>query len=179
MRCTLPKSTFTGKAVAARSAAPAQAKAAFVVTAKKAGEWLPGKASPAWLDGSLPGDYGFDPLNLGSNPENLAWYAQAEIQHCRWAMLGTAGILLPDLAAKAGVSWAGAGVPWYEAGKFAYFAPPAGLLAAQVSLSQAGRFCPRPPALMRDFGEGGQVCGCGGMCPRRVFLTSGRAACPV
>lgn len=27
--------------------------------------WLPGSGAPAWLDGSLPGDYGFDPLELG------------------------------------------------------------------------------------------------------------------
>lgn len=27
--------------------------------------WLPGSEAPKWLDGSLPGDYGFDPLDLG------------------------------------------------------------------------------------------------------------------
>lgn len=30
----------------------------------KVGNWLPGAGSPAILDGSLPGDYGFDPLGL-------------------------------------------------------------------------------------------------------------------
>ena len=28
---------------------------------------------PAHLDGSLPGDFGFDPLNLGVNKEALDW----------------------------------------------------------------------------------------------------------
>lgn len=27
--------------------------------------WFPGSVPPPWLDGSLPGDFGFDPLGLG------------------------------------------------------------------------------------------------------------------
>lgn len=30
-----------------------------------------GVVSPSYLDGSLAGDYGFDPLGLGANPERL------------------------------------------------------------------------------------------------------------
>ena len=33
----------------------------------KAGNWLPGADSPAYLDGSKAGDYGFDPLGLVRN----------------------------------------------------------------------------------------------------------------
>jgi light-harvesting complex II chlorophyll a/b binding protein 4 len=33
--------------------------------------WFPGAKAPFWLDGSLPGDYGFDPLSLGKPPEYL------------------------------------------------------------------------------------------------------------
>ncbi|KAJ7537355.1 hypothetical protein O6H91_11G003100 [Diphasiastrum complanatum] len=33
--------------------------------------WFPGAKAPAWLDGSLVGDYGFDPLSLGKPPEYL------------------------------------------------------------------------------------------------------------
>jgi light-harvesting complex II chlorophyll a/b binding protein 4 len=33
--------------------------------------WFPGAKAPAWLDGSLVGDYGFDPLSLGKSPEYL------------------------------------------------------------------------------------------------------------
>ncbi|KAJ6837351.1 chlorophyll a-b binding protein, chloroplastic-like [Iris pallida] len=29
--------------------------------------WFPGSTPPPWLDGSLPGDFGFDPLGLGKN----------------------------------------------------------------------------------------------------------------
>ncbi len=37
---------------------------------------------------------GFDPLGLGANEERLAWFAESERVHCRWAMLGVAGILV-------------------------------------------------------------------------------------
>eukprot|EP00798_Chlamydomonas_sp_ICE-L_P030899 gene30899-35952_t len=77
--------------------------------------WYPGNPSPAHLDGSLPGDYGFDPLNLGSDPEVLKWMQQAELQHCRWAMVGTAGILYTAVAAQGGQD-----IPqWYDAGEVA------------------------------------------------------------
>uniref|UniRef100_A0A803NTY3 Protein kinase domain-containing protein n=1 Tax=Cannabis sativa TaxID=3483 RepID=A0A803NTY3_CANSA len=58
--------------------------------------WFPGSSPPEWLDGSLPGDFGFDPLGLGSDPELLKWFAQAELMHARWAMLGVSGILIPE-----------------------------------------------------------------------------------
>jgi light-harvesting complex I chlorophyll a/b binding protein 3 len=55
-----------------------------------------------YLDGSLPGDFGFDPLGL-SDPEGAGgavapnWLANAEIIHCRWAMLGAAGCIAPEI----------------------------------------------------------------------------------
>lgn len=47
---------------------------------------------------SLAGDFGFDPLGLGEDPESLKWYVQAELVHARFAMLGVAGILLTDVS---------------------------------------------------------------------------------
>lgn len=47
---------------------------------------------------SLAGDFGFDPLGLGEDPESLKWYVQAELVHSRFAMLGVAGILLTDVS---------------------------------------------------------------------------------
>ena len=44
--------------------------------------WLPGSQPPKQLDGSLPGDYGFDPLNLGADPKNLKWCAAAFKLQC-------------------------------------------------------------------------------------------------
>lgn len=75
--------------------------------------WIPGVRAggnfvdPEWLDGSLPGDYGFDPLGLGKDPAFLKWYREAELIHGRWAMLAVVGIFV-------GQAWSG--VPWFEAG---------------------------------------------------------------
>eukprot|EP00249_Psilotum_nudum_P001703 c14337_g1_i1 orf=572-1366(-) len=80
-------------------------------TGKKS--WLPGVrgggnlVDPEWLDGSLPGDYGFDPLGLGKDPGFLKWYREAELIHGRWAMTAVVGIFV-------GQAWSG--VPWFEAG---------------------------------------------------------------
>lgn len=35
--------------------------------------WFPGTKFPDHLDGSLAGDFGFDPLGLGKDPEKLKW----------------------------------------------------------------------------------------------------------
>eukprot|EP00877_Chromochloris_zofingiensis_P009968 jgi/Chrzof1/5224/Cz15g17110.t1_LHC7[v5.2] len=59
----------------------------------KAGNWLPGSDTPAWLPDSLPGNYGFDPLGLGKDPASLARFQESEVIHSRWAMLGVAGAL--------------------------------------------------------------------------------------
>merc|ERR1711977_560539 len=56
------------------------------------GNWLPGSTNPSYLD-SLPASYGFDPLGLGSTPSNLYRFQEAELIHCRWAMLGVTGAL--------------------------------------------------------------------------------------
>jgi hypothetical protein len=37
----------------------------------------------------------------GADPEALKWHQQAELVHGRWAMLGAAGVLVPELLTKA------------------------------------------------------------------------------
>ncbi|CAN6472655.1 unnamed protein product [Victoria cruziana] len=94
---------------------------AFSVNAEAAPDrplWFPGSNPPEWLDGSLPGDFGFDPLGLGSDPDSLRWNQQAELVHCRWAMLGAAGIFIPEFLTKIGIL----NTPsWYTAGEQEYF----------------------------------------------------------
>jgi len=68
------------------------------------------------LDGSLPGDYGFDILNLATDKETLTKYRAAELIHARWAMLGLVGVVVPEAIASAGVPL-GESAVWYEAGK--------------------------------------------------------------
>lgn len=53
------------------------------------------------------GDYGFDPLRLGTNPETLKWFREAELTNGRWAMAAVVGILFTEAV----------GLPnWWEAG---------------------------------------------------------------
>ncbi|KAJ6806742.1 chlorophyll a-b binding protein 6, chloroplastic [Iris pallida] len=59
-------------------------------------EWMPGQPRPPYLDGSAPGDFGFDPLRLGEVPENLERFKESELIHCRWAMMAVPGILVPE-----------------------------------------------------------------------------------
>ncbi len=58
--------------------ASAQAARGVVVSAADRQVWFPGNDPAPHLDGSMPGDYGFDPLSLGSDPKILKWYATAQ-----------------------------------------------------------------------------------------------------
>merc|ERR1712224_802035 len=85
-------------------------------------KWLPGTIAPVHLDGSLPGDYGFDPLGLGSDADRLAWYAEAEKMNGRWAMVAVVGML--------GQESFGLG-KWFEAGAKDYGFPILPLIAIE------------------------------------------------
>lgn len=43
------------------------------------------------------GDYGFDPLRLGTDKDRVKWFREAELTNGRWAMAAVAGILFTDL----------------------------------------------------------------------------------
>merc|ERR1712232_351836 len=58
---------------------------------------LPFLERPAMLDGTMPGDRGFDPFNFASNENALEWYENAEIKHARLAMLAAAGWPISEL----------------------------------------------------------------------------------
>ena len=87
---------------------------------------IPGELAPALLDGSLPGDVGFDPCFLstkadlltnyfngitgGQGPtDGLTWYREAELMHGRICMVAVVGFLWPGLFGTfAGNEWTGA-----------------------------------------------------------------------
>jgi hypothetical protein len=58
---------------------------------------VPFLKQPSLLNGSMVGDVGFDPFDLAENPTLLENYREAEIRHCRIAMLGAAGWPLSEL----------------------------------------------------------------------------------
>lgn len=85
-----------------------------------------------YLDGTLPGDFGFDPLGL-CDPEGAGgfitpeWLAYSEVIHCRWAMLGIAGFLAPEVLATIGAIPASPEeAVWFRSGVI----PPAGQYGA-------------------------------------------------
>lgn len=84
--------------------------------------------SLSYLNGSLPGDYGFDPLGM-SDPEGAGgfvtpeWLAYSEVIHGRWAMLGAAGCIAPEiLSAMGAIPQTGDEAIWFKSGVI----PPAG-----------------------------------------------------
>ncbi|KAL0651455.1 hypothetical protein Bca4012_094146 [Brassica carinata] len=84
------------KTLIVAAAAASQPKKSWIPAVKGGGNFL----DPEWLDGSLPGDFGFDPLGLGKDPAFLKWYRQAELIHGRWAMAAVLGIFV-------GQAWSG------------------------------------------------------------------------
>mmetsp|Transcript_8361 Transcript_8361/g.22619 ORF Transcript_8361/g.22619 Transcript_8361/m.22619 type:complete len:253 (-) Transcript_8361:56-814(-) len=107
-------------------AAPKAGRNSTAVIVNAAGNWYPGTETPAHLaSSSLPGNFGFDPLGLGKDADKLKWYAQAELQHARWAMLGVAGCLGAELFS---------GANWFEAGSQPTFADPKVLYGIQFFL---------------------------------------------
>lgn len=74
---------FTSRTVAPKS---------FALSAKKS-KALPFLDAPAKLDGSLIGDFGFDPLGLTDTLQDTAYVQAAEIKHGRVAMLATVGFV--------------------------------------------------------------------------------------
>jgi len=79
------------------------------------------KASLAYLDGSLPGDRGFDPLGI-ADPEGAAvlvspgWLSYAELIHARWAMIASAGVVAPEALGKMGIIPESTGLVWFRSG---------------------------------------------------------------
>jgi len=86
------------RAQVARTTAASSRRAASVVSraAKDREMWYPGAKAPSHLNGSMAGDYGFDPLRLGANKNLINYYREAELMNGRWAMVAVVGILFTE-----------------------------------------------------------------------------------
>lgn len=118
-------SAFAGSRQGLKSVAAKAPKARATVVVQASGRqmWLNDATPPPHLDGTLAGDYGFDPLGLGSDPEKLKYYAEAELMNSRWAMMAVAGICYTEVT--------GIQPNWFDAGAQDYDFPIAPLLATQ------------------------------------------------
>lgn len=70
---------------------------------------IPFDPYPEGLDGTMPGDIGFDPAGFANNPPawvqgpgegtaaRVKWYREAEIAHSRVAMLAATGWIFPEI----------------------------------------------------------------------------------
>eukprot|EP00241_Pyramimonas_parkeae_P010768 CAMPEP_0114225168 /NCGR_PEP_ID=MMETSP0058-20121206/514_1 /TAXON_ID=36894 /ORGANISM="Pyramimonas parkeae, CCMP726" /LENGTH=228 /DNA_ID=CAMNT_0001335727 /DNA_START=124 /DNA_END=810 /DNA_ORIENTATION=+ len=85
--------SFVGRVAPIRSQRLASNNTGAKCSMKALPSWCPGAPRPAYLDGSMTGDYGFDPLGLGADPASLARFQEAELISSRWAMLGAAGVI--------------------------------------------------------------------------------------
>jgi light-harvesting complex II chlorophyll a/b binding protein 5 len=112
------------------------------------GGLLDGEDVPTYLNGSLAGDYGYDPLGLGKDTETVDKYRAYELLHSRWAMLAAAGIVIPEGlqangAAIKGGTWFETGAEMLNGGTLNYFAVPWGIIdnplpLALIALIEAG-----------------------------------------
>jgi light-harvesting complex I chlorophyll a/b binding protein 1 len=120
----MSKTALAGQALVAktRAARPQAPRSSLVVrAAAKAGNWLPGSDTPDYLDG-LPASYGFDPLGLGKTDSSLERFTEAEIINGRWAMLGVAGALAPEVLGLG--DWYSAPLPAINGEPLTYFGVP-------------------------------------------------------
>lgn len=97
---------LSGVALAAGFIAPASRQSSMMkMVMEDRSIALPMDKRPKNLDGTRPGDVGFDPAGFSNNPpkgigamkgiSGLKWYQESEIVHGRVAMLAVAGMLWP------------------------------------------------------------------------------------
>ena len=77
------------------------------------------RAVPPYLTGEMPGDVGWDPLQMGAQ-RDIVKLRERELIHGRWAMLAAIGVLVPECTAKLsifgspGQHWWNTAVTWPE-----------------------------------------------------------------
>merc|ERR1712072_234952 len=94
---TVATRAFAQKVSSSRSV---NSRSASVVVKAERELWYPGAKAPEYLDGSMAGDYGFDPLRLGVNKETLPYLQEAELMNGRCTRLLAFCIRIPTRASR-------------------------------------------------------------------------------
>ncbi|KAJ1415605.1 Chlorophyll A-B binding protein [Sesbania bispinosa] len=143
-------SSLTFSAEAAKQSLGARSLQSPIGFSKKCSFIVKAASTPPVKQGAnrplcLPGDYGFDPLGL-SDPEGTGgfiepkWLAYGEIINGRFAMLGAAGAIAPEILGKAGLIPEETALPWFKtgvippAGTYSYWADPYTLFVLEMAL---------------------------------------------
>lgn len=142
-------SSFAGQAVKAARTVSVSARRSVAARASlqkpNRETWFSSPQSLTYLDGTLPGDFGFDPLGL-SDPEGAGnfidpkWLAYAEVINGRWAMLGASGMIAPEILGALGAVPAETGIAWTKSGvipplgTYDYWADPYALFVLEIVL---------------------------------------------
>ena len=103
---------------------------------------------PPYLTGEMPGDFGWDPLQMGAQ-RDIMKLRERELIHGRWAMLAAVGVLVPECTARLGVFGERGQHWWVGAGRqscCSWRSPP----NAHAERSQAS---PRPPPVVQPRGR--------------------------
>ncbi|CAN0035374.1 unnamed protein product [Pylaiella littoralis] len=93
-------SAFVAPSIPLKTRVAASSASSTSMMAGERSKSLPMLPQPPLLDGSMAGDVGFDPLGLSSIAglagADLYWMREAELKHCRIAMLAVVGVLWCD-----------------------------------------------------------------------------------
>ena len=92
-------------------------------------------------------------------------YQQAELQNGRWAMLGSAGVLFPELLNGLGTGGPAAAQPWYDAGAGNYWAPSSTLLGIEFFLMAWVEI-----RRLQDYKKPGALADPRGLCMLQYFM---------
>eukprot|EP00854_Cymbomonas_tetramitiformis_P011924 gene11924-14083_t len=114
------ETVISGPTMLFKKAAPKAAPKKGTKKAAPKGSSAGGKSVKGWGGGdavyNLDKCYGYDPLGLGTDEEQVEAYRKTELLHARWAMLGVAGCVIPEACEALGSGNQISGSVWWQTG---------------------------------------------------------------